>query len=76
MKKKMFSLVLVLVLVTSTVTASPADYLYTCPTCHVTSNTLNGPHVPSHDGILHIKLAWKAFTNWWNSVSTPFDLNG
>jgi hypothetical protein len=73
--KKVFALLLVLSFSLATF-ANPADYLYTCPTCHVTTNLLNGPHVPSHDGVLHAKLAWKAFTNWIDSFSNPFDFCG
>jgi len=76
MKKRMFSLVLCLVFIIGTVSAKGPEYWYTCPECHVKTNLCNVPYVPAHDGALHIKNAWKSFTNWWNSVSTPFDLNG
>jgi len=76
MKKRMFSLVLCLVFIVSTVLAKGPVEWYVCPECHAKTNLCNVPFVPTHDGVIHIKNAWKSFTNWWNSVSTPFDLNG
>jgi hypothetical protein len=76
MKKRMFSLLICLAFISSTVLAKDTDRFYTCPTCHVTTDMLRPPYQAAHDGVLHIKLAWKSFTNWFNSISNPFDLNG
>ena len=76
MKKRMFSLVLCLVFIIGTVSAKEPDCMYsTCSTCHITSHVLQ-PYATKHNGVAHIKDAWKSFTNWFNSISNPFDFNG
>lgn len=76
MKKRMFSLVICLVFIIGTVSAKAPELWYTCPTCHAKTNLCNVPYVPTHDGVYHVKLAWNAFVNWFQSIETPFDLNG
>ena len=72
----MFSLLIVLSFITSTVSAKDPDYMYsTCSTCHINSHVLQ-PYATKHNGAAHIRDAWKSFTNWFNSISNPFDLNG
>ena len=75
MKKRMFSLVLCLVLIVSTVSAKDTCEKYTCPECHITSCLHTGPR-DMHNMTIHIQIWAKQFANWWNSISTPFDLNG
>jgi len=68
MKKRMFSLLICLVFIASTVLAKDEDRFYTCPTCHVTTDLARPPYRSCHDGALHIKLAWKEIVSWWNSL--------
>jgi hypothetical protein len=76
MKKRIFSLVICLVLLASSVMAKDPDYMYsTCPTCHMNSHVLQ-PYATKHDGAAHIKWAWNKFTNWVNSFNNPFDFCG
>jgi hypothetical protein len=75
MKKRMFSLVLCLVFIFGTVTAKDTCTKTTCPECHVISCYHVHPR-DMHNMTIHIQIWAKQFANWWNSVSTPFDLNG
>lgn len=73
MKKKMFSLMLVLVISLSTF-ASGGTVVH-CNECGATwtePTTIQNTHFMGK----HIQIWAKQFIGWFSSLSTPFDLNG